>query len=303
MRSALKLVFVCFLVFMATLSCGRINDSKQGFARLTQSGQSYESAPAARGAFQSRIYPLTGLAEGPSITPWHQPLEVIAPASISNRSPSNLYVVLSGNGSCPKGYPSRVAPGLQENELFMAFNRWIYSGGVLTANDRVIYACYEWQSPQMKFYDLKAERRMLPILETQIPELVVTRMQGFGKIFIVGHSHAGWLAMKLASSQLLLTRTTVPIFLASIDPVSRVTCQRLREPGCREAPRDFTSAELHSLNTRTSWINLFHQPAVILGSGPMAAAHRNYRVNANHVAMQTDATVWHYVRQFFQSNR
>jgi hypothetical protein len=286
--------FLSLFVSLAVLACGRPNQSGVATNLASQKiYQNFDHAPR-QGAFQSRVLPV-GLVEGPTISIWSQPMTATAPA--------NLYVVLSGNGSCPKGYPSRVAPGLQENELFMAFNQWIYSGGVLTANDRVIYACYEWQSPQMKFYDLKAERRMLPILETQIPELVVGRMQGFGKIFIVGHSHAGWLAMKLASSPLLLTRSTVPIFLASVDPVSRVTCQKLREQGCREAPRDFTTFELQSLNTRTRWINLYHQPAVILGSGPIASAHQNIRVNANHVAMQTDTTVWQYVRQFFLTNR
>jgi len=295
MPSSSNYRFLSLFVSLVVTACGRPNQSGVASSLASQKiYQNFDQSSPRQGAFQSRVLPM-GLSEGPTISVWSQPMTAATPA--------NLYVVLSGNGSCPKGYPSRVAPGLQENELFMVFNQWIYSGGVLTVNDRVIYACYEWQSPQMKFYDLRAERRMLPILETQIPELVVGRMQGFGKIFIVGHSHAGWLAMKLASSPLLLTRATAPIFLASVDPVSRVTCQKLREQGCREAPRDFTAVELQSLNTRTRWINLYHQPAVILGSGPIASAHQNIRVNANHVAMQTDTTVWQYVRQFFLTYR
>ena len=293
MTGTMKLLYLSVFIAIFGSRCGQLEHTNPRQVLKAQSSDF--DFGSKKSAFQSKIYPVTGDLQPPSITTWTQPLVAAAPA--------NLFVVLSGNGSCPKGSPSRVAPGLQENELFMAFNQWIYSGGVLTANDRVIYACYEWQSPQMKFYDLKAERRMLPILETQIPELVVGRMQGFSKIFIVGHSHAGWLAMKLAASPLLLSSATVPMFLASIDPVSRVTCQRLREQGCREAPRDFTAVELQNLNTRTRWINLYHQPAVILGSGPIAYAHQNIRVNANHVAMQTDATVWQNVRQFFLTFR
>ena len=288
MLTSIKRLVLSFSIVLVSIGCGRTDETRSLEDLKKWSG---DLSGGKKSMFQSRIFPAMNSPQAPTITPWTQPLVSVTPA--------NLYVVLSGNGSCPKGYPSRVAPGLQENELFMAFNQWVYSGGVLTANDRVIYACYEWQSPQMKFYDLKAERTMLPILETQIPELVVGRMQGFSKIFIVGHSHAGWLAMKLAASPLLLSRTTAPMFLASIDPVSRVTCQRLREPGCREAPRDFTLVELQNLNTRTRWMNLYHQPAVILGSGPITYAHQNIRVNANHVAMQTDATVWQNVRQFF----
>jgi hypothetical protein len=297
MRRFLKRSVLIGLIAVLTVACGQNQDMNERLIVKTtvKAGGAGIDQVSKQGAFQSRILPVETSPQLRTITTWTQPLVPVVAG--------NLYVVLSGNGSCPKGEPSRVAPGLQENELFMAFNQWIFSGGVLTANDRVIYACYEWQSPQMKFYDLKAERQMLPIFETQIPELVVARMQGFGKIFIVGHSHAGWLAMKLASSPLLLSRATAPIALASIDPVSRVTCQRLREPGCREAPRDFTVTELQNLNTRTRWLNLYHQPAIILGSGPITQAHQNIRVNANHVAMQMDATVWQNVRQFFLSFR
>lgn len=293
MQRFLKRSVLIGLIAVLTSTCGQNQDLDRALIAKTNLKASADRMDqvSKQGAFQSRILPVETSPQLPTITTWTQPLVPVVAG--------NLYVVLSGNGSCPKGAPSRVAPGLQENELFMAFNQWIYSGGVLTANDRVIYACYEWQSPQMKFYDLKAERQMLPIFETQIPELVVGRMQGFSKIFIVGHSHAGWLAMKLASSPMLLTYSAVPILLATVDPVSRVTCQRLREPGCREAPRDFTATELQNLNTRTRWLNLYHQPAIILGSGPIAQAHQNIRVNANHVAMQMDATVWQNVRQFF----
>jgi hypothetical protein len=285
------------LILALTSACGQNQDVNERLIVKTvgKAGSAGMDQVPKQGAFQSRILPSEASSQLPTITTWTQPLVPMVAG--------NLYVVLSGNGSCPKGAPSRVAPGLQENELFMAFNQWIFSGGVLTANDRVIYACYEWQSPQMKFYDLKAERQMLPLLETQIPELIVGRMHGFGKIFIVGHSHAGWLAMKLASSPMLLTYATAPIFLATVDPVSRVTCQRLREPGCREAPRDFTAIELQNLNTRTRWLNLYHAPAIILGSGPISQAHQNVHVNANHVAMQMDATVWQNIRQFFLAFR
>jgi len=283
------MIIAIFGLMLFAAGCGQVESEL--FVGIKSKPVVAASSPKA--AFQSRIMPVQNLLNGPTISNW-------IPASVQ---PSNLYVVLSGNGSCPKGYPSRVAPGLQENELFMAFNQWVLAGGIITASDRVIYACYEWQSPQMQFYDLGAERRMMPLLETQIPELVVGRMPGFNKIFIVGHSHAGWLAMKLASSPMLLSYSSVPIVLATIDPVSRVTCQRLREQGCREAPREFTPVELQNLNVRTRWLNLFHQPAIILGSGPIGAAHQNVRVNANHVAMQTDASVWQTVRQFFLSYR
>ena len=218
-----------------------------------------------------------------------------------SESASNLFVVLSGNGSCDKGGGTVIAPGLRENELFWAFDQWVMPSGLVKPSDNVLYACYDWQSPVMRLYDLRYRQQMIPINETELDGFVYAHARTARKIVIIGHSHAGWRAMKLASSPLLTSFLPVPILLATIDAVSRVTCQRLREPGCREAPTDFSQMEWSILNTRTVWTNLYHQPAIILGSGPMAAAHFNQNFNANHVQMQTDPYVWQSVRNFIQA--
>ena len=228
--------------------------------------------------------------------PSNNGMAVVAPAT------SNLYVVLSGNGTCNRNGTSSVVPGLKDVVLFDSFNRWLLTSGTLTGADNVIYACYEWLSPQMQFFELRGRPVMAPMHESQLDALVVSRAQNVRKIIIIGHSHAGWRAMKLASSPYLLSTVPVPILLASIDPVSRVTCQRLREPGCREAPSDFTPAEFYQLNTRTTWLNIYHQPAVFLGSGPIAAAHYNLHVLVNHISMENDNSTWRSVTQFVVNN-
>ena len=215
---------------------------------------------------------------------------------------SNLYVVLAGNGSCGRNSMSGVVPGLINAKLFDAFNSWVLLGDMVRAEDNVIYACYEWLSPQMQYYDLRGQAQMNPIHESQLDEVVVSRARNVRKIIIIGHSHAGWRAMKLASSAHLLNAVPVPILLASIDPVSRITCQQIREPGCREAPRDITREEFELLNTRTRWLNIYHKRAVFLGSGAMAAAHQNLRVFVNHMAMEDNGNVWKHVRQFVADN-
>jgi hypothetical protein len=216
-------------------------------------------------------------------------------------SVSTLYVVIAGNGACRRNSTFRYPAGLVETELFQSFVNSMLLTRVVTPWDNVIFTCYEWQSPQMQFYDMRGSHQMFSLHESQLDQLVLGRAQNIRRLVIIGHSHAGWRAMKLATS--LLRITAQPILLATIDPVSRVTCQRLRDPGCREAPRDFSPQDFFNLNTRTRWLNLFHQPVIILGSSPIAAAHYNIQINANHVAMQTDPTVWEMIRRFVLSNR
>lgn len=246
-------------------------------------------------------FALQATAQPPITAPSILPPPNNGMASVATTT-SNLYVVLGGNGTCNRAGTSAVVPGLKDVALFGSFNRWLLTSGTLTAADNVIYACYEWLSPQMQFFELRGQPFMSPMHESQLDALVVSRAQNVRKIIIIGHSHAGWRAMKLASSPYLVSAIPVPILLVSIDPVSRVTCQRLREQGCREAPRDFTPAEFYQLNTRTRWLNLYHEPALLLGSGPMPSAHYNIQVGANHIAMESDYTTWSYVRQFVVEN-
>ena len=215
---------------------------------------------------------------------------------------SVLYVVLSGNGTCRRNVMSNVVPGLINTKLFDAFNRRMLTSGVVRKNDQVLYACYEWLSPQMQFYELGGVKHMEPILETELDDFVLARAHDIHKIVIIGHSHAGWRAMKLASSPVIHEAFPVPMILASLDPVSRVTCQKLREPGCREAPRDITQQEFETLHTKTTWMNIYHSPAAALGSGPMPAAHQNIHVMVNHMAMENNFGVWTKVSQFVRGH-
>lgn len=219
--------------------------------------------------------------------------------TVNSTSVPTLYVVIAGNGACQRNSTFPSVPGLVDTQLFHSFVQTMLLPGRVAPQDNVIFTCYEWQSPQMKFYELRgAYRQMLPIHESQLDQLVASRLGQHQRVVIIGHSHAGWRAMKLASSPLFLNSVRVPILLATIDPVSRVNCQRLRDIGCRQAPTDLSAQEMYQMNTRTRWLNLYHEPAIILGSSPIAAAHWNVRINANHVRMQTDPNVWWNIARF-----
>lgn len=209
-----------------------------------------------------------------------------------------LWVVLSGNGTCRRPVNSRFVPKLINAKLFEAFHQTFWRTGAIEDDDSVIYGCYEWLSPQMQVLDLRGGASMVPVHESGLDQFVADRADSFSNIIIIGHSHAGWLAMKLASSDRLLAVTEAPVALVTMDPVSRVTCQQLREPGCREAPRDFTAAELSTLHVRTRWLNIYHSPAAVLGSGSIAAAHKNTRISVNHVRMEDSPFAWRIVSDF-----
>ena len=107
-----------------------------------------------------------------------------------SESASNLFVVLSGNGSCDKGGGTVIAPGLRENELFWAFDQWVMPSGLVKPSDNVLYACYDWQSPVMRLYDLRYRQQMIPINETELDGFVYAHARTARKIVIIGHSHA-----------------------------------------------------------------------------------------------------------------
>ncbi|NBX69575.1 MAG: hypothetical protein EBR01_11500 [Proteobacteria bacterium] len=228
--------------------------------------------------------------------------ESILATVLPTKQPPSLFVVIAGNGSCRRKTTFQNIPGLIDTQLFQSFVQTMLNKGAVTNEDHIIFACYEWQSPQMKYYERNISNYMSPIHESQLDQVVLRQASHFQRIVIIGHSHAGWRAMKLASSPLLLNTVQVPILLATIDPVSRIQCQRLRDPGCRHAPTDLSKEEFSQLKTRTHWLNLYHQPAKILGSSPIREADCNVKVDANHVLMQTDPLVWKNIYQFVRSH-
>ncbi len=209
---------------------------------------------------------------------------------------STLYVVIGGNGTCRYSKPSAMFSTLKSNSLFSSFESWIIQKGLLKASDNVLFVCYEWLSPMMQYFDLRYQPVMTPIHESALDELVLARAAGQARVVIMGHSHGGWRAMKLAASPYLAsTLAGIRRTLISIDPVSRVTCLRLRDSGCREAPRDFSDAEINYLSNYVLWFNAYQEGVGVLRSGAATGARVNFPVDANHVSIQTSQIVWQSV--------
>ncbi len=96
------------------------------------------------------------------------------------------------------------------------------------------------------------------------------------RIYVVGHSYGGWLAMKLA---LKLREGLSFLELITLDPISPLDCtpesfiSSEDNRGCKEAPSDVASDERKNIRNRAGhWLHFYQSQFYILHSGPYAEA-------------------------------
>lgn len=278
--------------------------------RATQESPNPVVAPAAPVFYQTPIPDAPTPTPVPSIIPTPTPIAA-APVTSAPPLPSlpkqtvtadrNLFVVISGNGTCNPKRNSDAIAGLWSTDLFDYFIRNILNQRMIRPQDDVLFLCYERLSPDMNFFDLRSSREMQPIDETQVDSLVLSRSRGVRQLFIVGYSYGGWRSMKLAASPAIIAATPLPSILVTIDPISKVTCTHAFDSGCHEPPQDFSVQEMQTLNTRTRWINLFETQGLLVSSGSISSAHQNYEIDANHLNVTGRDAVWSTIVPFFTS--
>jgi len=111
-------------------------------------------------------------------------------------------------------------------------------------------------------------------------------------VFIAGHSHGGWMAMRVAYQLAFIANTKLRQLL-TIDPVSYTLCASQWFPvnaiwntfdwwsapdDCHRAPRDLE--KLNPTISKTAngqWINIYEDAMPYLTSGPIAQADKNIR--------------------------
>jgi hypothetical protein len=297
----MAVMFLISAVF--TVGCGQMTH-KHKAPESTQQPGAIVNDPSQTPAQTPVQTPVQAPTQIPSqVPPPAQPVVVatttvvVTPAVSPVPANGNLFVVVGGNGTCLSRRMSSTVDGLISSEIFELFNENFLLNGLVTPADDVIYACYEWQSADLQFYDLRLRAPMAPLHETQLLDVVLSRASTFRQVVVIGHSAGGWLAMKVAASP-ALAAMPVKITLVTIDPVSRINCQRLRDDGCREAPTDFSPMEMAQLDIRTEWFNAWQRPGILLGSAPIPPADVNVEFNSTHPRIVKEPAVWAAISQF-----
>jgi len=114
-------------------------------------------------------------------------------------------------------------------------------------------------------------------------------------VFLIGHSHGGWLSLKTAIA-LVEERNIAGLF--SLDPISRINCNPGRLAGCLEPPRDIPTADYEKVAAGTDlWRNFYQSQTFYLRSGPIDQADSNTRLRTSHQQLDVDPAVWQSVRE------
>lgn len=151
---------------------------------------------------------------------------------------------------------------------------------VLGNQFRFIASCYGKVSSSVYFTTASEPRKVYEgDVDTLVKAIHFEASQINTKIvYLVGHSHGGWLAMQSA----LKMASSIEIRgLATLDPISRLDCNVTKfakayfrsafdlkpEPGCTRAPQDITSAQYERIAARVGWWkNIFEVDSVFLHS-------------------------------------
>ena len=151
---------------------------------------------------------------------------------------------------------------------------------------KTLLACFTAE-PSTLVYKLSANPGV--VRQSALPEMIaaLTKLANSvtaPEVYIVGHSYGAWAGMKVA---LALPATTKVRALIAVDPISSKNCLPRQflgsllsrpTPGCIEAPKDFTAAELANVAQRVStWLNLYETDSPFLHSGPIAVAQNSIR--------------------------
>lgn len=260
--------------------------------------------------------PVPTLAVSPSPSPTPAPELTFVPASDASPTspplnsvqvsapvhPQKLFVVIAGNGTCNPSEDSQTLPHLWRTDTFEYFIDEVMNRGMVAPQDEVLFFCYENFSPKMSFYSLRHSPYMQPVDQTEVDAVVLQHANNIKQLIIIGYSYGAWRSMKLASAPDIIANIPGPYLLATIDPISKVTCTRMFGSGCHEAPKDFFQQEMGALGTHTKWINLFQTSGILLSSGTEPYAQNYIIDDANHLDMPSNTDVWHTIVLFMEQN-
>lgn len=113
------------------------------------------------------------------------------------------------------------------------------------------------------------------------------------RVFVIGHSYGGWIAMKIAER--FTSQSGQLAGLITIDAISRKGCTYSNWSNCLAAPQDFSKESLDEVKTNTRhWANFYQTTTPYLHSGSIAQADVNLELQASHFTIDTNEAVWRH---------
>jgi hypothetical protein len=235
--------------------------------------------------------------------------------TLSNRAPAHKFLEIA------KEHPdARVYWGCFDGGFTQHIGDW---------NERFFLYTIEpngqWSQP-IEMNPRSAPLEIALMLGKELKELEESSLTSDDKlmdVMIAGHSHGGWMAMRVAYQVGLYQRARLTNLL-TIDPVSYDLCHSAWFPvnavqntfrwwgdphDCHRAPRDLAHIEPYIAKaTNYQWINIYETSMPYLSSGPIKAATRNIHYKAftyfdwwtAHRAILLDPANW---QDFYQRMR
>lgn len=153
-----------------------------------------------------------------------------------------------------------------------------------------VVSCYSAQDNSIYFLTSRAPNEIRSSERPEFIETIENMMTTGAPIYLIGHSHGGWLSIKTANDLAQNHRLKA---LFSIDPISRTGCTTSIFSNCTSAPRDISTQERQFIKSKTEkWQNFYQTETSYLHSSPIDQATINLKVTAPHTEIQLTDIVW-----------
>lgn len=205
--------------------------------------------------------------------------------------PDSIQIMLfGGNRSCKPGLDAAPSPLHMDmaRRAIGLINQFRSRGGTVD----VLTSCFT--SPDK----VLVSRNFSPKFEAIDPENLLNEAHSTAdinhRIFVIGHSYGGWVAMKMAED--LNAQAGQLAGLVTIDPISRKDCTYTNWTNCLGAPRDFGDDALRGIKEKTAhWANFYQTTTPFLHSSEIAQADVNTKLDATHFTIDSNEAVWRHL--------
>ena len=209
--------------------------------------------------------------------------------SVQGENESVHLLLFGGNRSCKSStdsIPSPVTMDMAPRAIGL-INRLRSGGGTA----EVLTSCFI--DPDK----ILMSRNFSPKFDTTNPETLIDQavadIDANQRIFIIGHSYGGWIAMKIAEK--ISSRSAQVASLITIDAISHRGCTYSNWTNCLAAPQDFSQESLDNVKANTlHWANFYQTTTPYLHSGSIAQADVNLELQASHFTIDTNEAVWRH---------